>query len=472
MTSHPWEQPRLDDRYDLSSRFADILTDVLEGKLERPHVTPSPYDYWLDTRLKTGADDTWLADQSLHAATSFCTLLGTELLRLNPRSELDEEAQLRLAQALGFGVAHRGEAAIGDALNTLATLANGKNDEPNKAFGQLYIGLSQTHQNKDDFSSFRRMLRDCIVSIWPVAGGESILGFIQPERQLHSVLTAAREANIGPFLLEQYLINAGAIAADDDRPNSRKTFSALKYSYLLAEIPTLIGPAQMQREMGATKRQLASLAEDGMLAPRISIPTIKSPWRASDGIAFVRELQKMAVPIEPTDKLWEGIQQAKSRSSLRVGAIISAVRDGTLQLGRRTHLEGYNAFCVLKAEIDEMRPQSPAKPDQALITAAAFGRSVGIRTQGWFEGLAATSHMSATRITDPKSGKERVYLSTGDIVSFHKRFLTSTTMETEFGQHRWTLLAKLKAAKVNAFAPNGENYGPLYLREEVEAVLR
>ena len=124
---------------------------------------------------------------------------------------------------------------------------------------------------------------------------------------------------------------------------------------------------------------------------------------------------------------------------MRVGTIISAVRDGKLQLGRRTHIEGYTGLCVLKTEIDEMRLQNQTESDETLITAAAFGRSVGVRTQRWFEGLAAAGHMPATRITDPKSGKERVYVPTGDIDCFHRRFLTAATMETEFGQYRRTL---------------------------------
>jgi hypothetical protein len=46
----------------------------------------------------------------------------------------------------------------------------------------------------------------------------------------------------------------------------------------------------MQKRIGATQRQLASLAEDSVLLPRIDIATIKAPWRVADGIALVTEL--------------------------------------------------------------------------------------------------------------------------------------------------------------------------------------
>ncbi len=467
-----WEQRRLTDRYDLSSRFAEIGAEVREGKLEQSREAPSPYDVWLDTRLETGADDTWLADQSIYAATTFCRLLGTELLRLQPEPNLDADAQLRYVQAVGFSVAHQGEAAIRDALNALVALTEGNKHKPSKTFGRLYFELDRLHQNKDDFAPFRQILRDCIVDVWPVAAGDSVLGINQHERQLHSILTAEKEVNIGTVLLEHILVHAGAISADDARPVSRKTFDAKAYADLLAEIPTLVDLPEMCRTMGATPKQLVSLAEDGLLAPRIDIPKVKTLWCASDGITLVGELQKLAGLIEPSDKQWEGVQQAKKRSGLHIGTIIAALRGGKLQLGQRMDIKGYAGLYVQKSEIDQMRLQKQEPAYRNLITAAAFGRSVGIRTQGWFEKLVDAGHTPATRMPHPKwGGGERVYASPRDIEDFHKRFLTSVTMEKEFGQSRRILLAKLKAAEVKPFAKKGDDNGALYLREDVEAVI-
>ncbi|AKS47031.1 hypothetical protein OSB_24980 [Octadecabacter temperatus] len=53
----------------------------------------------------------------------------------------------------------------------------------------------------------------------------------------------------------------------------------------------------------------------------------------------------------------------------------------------------------------------------------------------------------------------------------HQRFLTTTTMMNEFGQPRNALLLKLKATGVMPFRPNGENFGQLYLRRDIEAML-
>jgi hypothetical protein len=349
-----WEQSVPTARYDYSERLREILPNLMNGDFDRPPISPSPYDHWLDTRLETGQDKTWLAQHSLYAATTFCRLLGTELLRLEAPSNLDDEAQRRMAQVKGFEVARHGEAAIRDALDALAAFANGASDEPKKAFGNLYVNLSRPYLHEPAFAPFRAILRDCILDVWPVAAGEDVLGVTLSSRKLHSVNSAEKETGIGAFILDQFLAAAGAFNADDLRPLSRKTFDAVRYADLLAEIPTLVGPIEMQKLMGATRNQFQSLIADCVLTPRIGISTVKSPWRASDGLTLVAELQERAFPVDPTDKHWESISRAKNRSSLSIGTIIGAILDGELRVGQHTGTNGFAGFCVLKAEMDEM----------------------------------------------------------------------------------------------------------------------
>jgi hypothetical protein len=217
------------------------------------------------------------------------------------------------AHDVGFDVARQGEVSIRAAFNALAARADGQNDEPKKAFGKLYSDLSQAHVDKLEFAPFRKLLRDCIIGIWPVAADEDVLGITQKERPLHSIRSAAHETGIGAGLLEQFLVYAGAISADDKRPAARKTFDAKAYQEFIAEIPTLVGSLEMQQRIGATQHQLASLAEDKVLRPRIDILTRKAPWQVADGMALIAELQGMASSIQRKDKRWETIQMARRR---------------------------------------------------------------------------------------------------------------------------------------------------------------
>lgn len=443
----------------------------MNGDFDQPAVMPSPYDHWIDDRLATGQDKTWLAQHPLYAATTFCRLLGTELLRLDPAFSLDAIAQRRSAQARGFDVARQGKVAIRDALDALAAFADGAHDGPKKAFGGLYSSLSKDYLDEEAFAPFRDILRDCILDVWPVAVGEDLLGVTQSVRKLHSISSAATETGIGAFLLDQFLVAAGAFDEGDARPVARKTFNAAQYAALLSEIPTLVGPIEMELAMGATRSQFASLAADGILVPRIDVPTIKSPWRVSDGLMLVAELKEMAVPADPTDKHWESIQRAKSRSSISVGTIIAAIRHGRLKLGRRTDVTGYAGFCVLKAEINELGPKTRPVPSHSHMTAAAFDRSIGKRGQGWFERLSAAGHTPSTRMPHPKLGGMRTFASQADQEVFHARFMTLSTMAKEVGADRRVIISKLNAVGIGPFAPKGESYGGLYLRSEVEGIL-
>ncbi len=464
-----WEFARPVERFDLQSRFGDIVSDIAQRRFNHLQVDPSSFEHWLDGRLANGSDETWLANHSLYASSTFCRLLGAQMLGFKNISDLKDEEAYRSAQAEGFNAAKHGEEAIREVLFGLSVRADGNQDEPQKAFGQLYTDLGRAHLLKDEFQPFRKILRDCIIDVWPVAKGDTVLGYVQPERRLHSVVTAAKEANVGPKLMQELLIDCGAISDSADSPNSRKTFSAGLYEKFLEEIPKLVGPAEMCAAMNMTRSEFRSLVDSGILKPFIGNPKIKAPWRLHDGVQLVEELEELSVPVGSFGDRWEGVSQSKNRTRLSVETIIAAIRDRSIRLGKCHDLRGYAAFRVSKFEIDELRKSISALNSTDLITAAAFGRSVGMRDQGWFESLAAAGYASGTRILS-QSG-DKLYVSLEDVESFHEKFFTPATMERKFGRYRRTLLKNLEVENVKPFSPKGKNFGRLYLRKDVERVL-
>ena len=55
--------------------------------------------------------------------------------------------------------------------------------------------------------------------------------------------------------------------------------------------------------------------------------------------------------------------------------------------------------------------------------------------------------------------------------AFHRRFVTMRTLSAETGRAIPGLRVQLKRAGVALFSPDGQDFGHLYLREEVEAAL-
>jgi hypothetical protein len=467
-----WRVDRVADRYDIGARLAEIADEVIVGALDRTVEVPSDYDLWLDARLENGRDQTWLADHSLYAASTFCRILGAAILRLSIVDLQCDLKNLRAAQMAGFDVARQGVDAIRAALDDLAANADGIQDQPKKAFGQLFDKLSNDYLTDEAFKPFRRILRDCILDFWPVAKGEILLGESVNERRLHTLRTAELETGVGAPVLRKFLEEAGAFERDDNRARNRKTFDAQRYAELLSEIPTLVSRVALEKAMGATLRELASLKRDGVLSPRTLVPEVKAPWRLSEGLELVAELQDLAANVDVDSKRWESILLASNRVKIGVDKIITALRSRELSVGQRQGVRGYHGLCVYGPEVDTWSDRTIARStDQAeeipgVMSAAAFGRSVGIRDKAHFLALANAGHTPTVRIVHPKTKQVQLRVTEEHMKAFHRRFLTTTTIEREFGLHRNAIVASLKAGKVLPFASNGQEFGALWLRDE------
>ncbi len=316
------EGPR--DRYDFAARLGEIEEDVRKGTLDQPETPPTDYDLWLDGRIEDGRDETWFKEQPLFAATTFCRLLGQAILSDDVGGE---ESNTGGAHAVGFEIAREGAPSIRNALDRIARAANGPLDEPNKAFGPLYAGI-RDYADEEGFAPYVSILRTCILDHWPVAPGEVVLGEVVTERRLHSLVTASRETGVGPSVIEQFLVEVGALPERDGRPPNRRLFDARANAALLAELPTLVGPIAMREAMGATRQELVALEEEEILVPRTRVPKVKNPWRASDGTALVTELQAHGVPVSEEDAGWESLLRARKRSGVRLADMIAAIREG------------------------------------------------------------------------------------------------------------------------------------------------
>ncbi|WP_299565711.1 TniQ family protein [uncultured Sulfitobacter sp.] len=467
-----WRVDRLPDRYDVGARLKEVEDDLIRGALDRPREDASAYDLWLDARLEHRGDTTWLAGQSLYSATTVSRLLGTELAKFKYDKTLSADEQHRRALGDGFEALRGGEAAFKEALDRLAASASGPLDKPAKAFGELFRKMSRDFVADDTFAVFRGILRECILSHWPYASGDILLGEKVKERRLHSVVTAARQVELWPAGLDAMLAEAGVLAKEDQRPYSRKVFDAIQHVDLLSEIPSLVGPGEMQTAMGATKAALISLEEGGVLIPRTRAPKIIARWRISDGIGLVEEIAALAIPMPENQLSWETLQQARRRKGLDVGTIIRLVRSGALKIAASDVSAGYSGFSVLKAGINaivagraSVTPQFPELSDT--ISAAAFGRSIGPRDGRRFLALVEAGYVPATELINPKTQKKQLRMNDQDIAAFHRQFLTLTTAEVEFGISRNRASAIVKAHDAKPFSPEGQDFGSIWLRVDV-----
>lgn len=319
------------------------------------------------------------------------------------------------------------------------------------------------------FDLFRRLLRECILSVWPVGAGETVLGEVQPERRLHSLYSAARDCCVTEELLEPFLIEAGALTQGDPRFSNRRVFNAQEHAALLAEIPSLVSLRTLKREIVASRTELARLVSEGLLTPRLQNEAVRLRWSLAQAKDLLASLQAKARPLSPSEPGWEPLLIASHRGRQSLAVLLNAARDGTLSLGAAG--SDFSDLRLCTAEVDRLARPSDVPDAETLITASAFGISVGIKDKGRFGALIDAGHTPATTLRNPKTGIANVFVTVTDIADFHRRFVTMRTLSAETGRAIPDLRADLKRAGVAVFSPDGQDFGRLFLREEVEAAL-
>lgn len=469
-----WKAQAPGDRFNIGARLAEIEAQVLAGALDQPIRTPSAYDLWLDRRVAECIDDTWLRDISAFAVTTFCRLLG-EAIQSSKFNVTDRRAAE--PHSLGFDIAVQGKNSIREALDQIATQVTGRLVEPYKAFGNLFARLRHEYADEAEFDPFRDPLRECILDNWPIASGETLLGKLILKRRNHSLRSAALETGVGSTVLEAFLVEAGVITQDNSRPDNRRLFDANAHAQLLSEIATLVGPVEMRTAMGATKREFSNLVEEGFLVPRTRNAKIKKPWKVSDGLALVHELSKDAVFVAEDDQAWETLLFACRRNAFAIAELIQEIREKRLKVGKRNAVAGFHGIVVLKSEVDLKAASGQTIRNtileelSATMSAAEFGKSIGLPDRGAFLALIEAGHVSASLITNPRTGRPQYRMAQEDVAAFHQQFVTLTTLSAETGQHRNTLRKIFASSRLAPVFPGARGVGAVYLRDDVAKLM-
>ena len=469
-----WTETDPRKRFNIGVQMQAIERQILSGELDPAPVQTDSYDKWLDERLRTGQDETWLRSFPLYPATIFCRLLGA-VLSTSPLSTQANTEESGSVHEVGFQVARLGEMSIASALDAVAANTCGARDGPSQTFGPLYDFLANPEYGTE-FEPFRQLLRGCIRRNWAIGAGEVVLGEETVERQFHSLLTAAREYGVGEAVLRPFLIEAGAIRPDDPRPNARLLFCAKTYHNLLAEIPSFVGVAAMKEATGTTRGELRALKEAGLLLPRTNDPKVKSPWSVPDGLAFVEGLRSIATETPGSEVPWERLLDSALRKKLSLRLFIEAVQDGRLKAGLLPNVSGFHGIVVRSTEVNlvvaehqRQMPPPPAHADGAR-SAAEFGRASGLRDDGSFTRLIMQGHTPGLKAVNSRTHRAQYFVRQSDIEAFNARFISLAALCHETGMRHPAILSKLNRAGIGRFAPNGEDYGPLFLRSEVATV--
>lgn len=373
-------------------------------------------------------------------------------------------------------IAKEGSSEIVRAFNELFNAAIGTALNPRGVYGKIYEELTWAHKNDPSFDPFKNLLRSHIFALWPVGPETKILGRSIPERRIHSLTTAAKELRVSEKLLDSLLTEAGAFSKDDQRRPRQKTFGIEPFQDFLNEIPYLISPKKMRQCIGATETEMRSLIDDGLLQPRTNSSSVKAPWSEADGIAFLEKIDQLVRKVVPmSEQGWIRLQAAKTLARMPLSMIIQCVEYESLVLAKYEGATGFHNYLVSMKQLGEiiehrramqLSVEGTLKKD--LIPAAAFGRQVGIRGRHSFLEFVRDGHTPGKKVRNSINGLQTWYLSADDIEGFRDRFITIRMITEEIESHRNTVIAVINAHKTLRFMPGGKDYGPIYLRADVE----
>jgi len=177
-----------------------------------------------------------------------------------------------------------------------------------------------------------------------------------------------------------------------------------------------------------------------------------------------------AVPIAAGDAEWETLLLARRRSEVGLRVLIDAIRGREIVAGRVAPGAWFHDIHVRKDAVDALAAAA-ARPETedaltGLVSAAVFGRSLGLRGTPNLTTLIEHGHTPAQRLLNPSTRRPQNFLSPEDIATFHWRFVTILSLADETGQPRGTISRLLSAAGIARFSPDGRNYGPIYLRDD------
>jgi hypothetical protein len=164
------------------------------------------------------------------------------------------------------------------------------------------------------------------------------------------------------------------------------------------------------------------------------------------------------------------------RKKLSLRLFIEAVQDGRLKAGLLPNVSGFHGIVVRLTEVNlvvaehqRKMPPAPAHADGAR-SAAEFGRASGLRGDGSFARLIMQGHTPGLKAVNSRTHRAQYFVRQSDIEAFNARFISLAALCHETGMHHPAILSKLNRAGIGRFAPNGEDYGQLFLRPEVATV--
>ncbi|MCZ4354350.1 hypothetical protein O4H61_17675 [Roseovarius aestuarii] len=367
----------------------------------------------------------------------------------------------------GFHIANQGKEAIQASFMKLQSDDDAPRKGFRKTFGDLYDRLS-FDLTGDEYRPFRELLRSHIVQTWPLGPGDDSMGEPITKRLVHSVLTAAQETGIDTRRMRKLLSEQGIVApVGEGKPDSWELFEAHKAKDFLASLDHHVSAIGLQKALNISRSQFELLRSDGWFPPDLQGPDHKPLWNLIEARRRLEMLMNRALPVSGTGQYWETVSKAAQRLKTRPAAILNLIETKSIsRIGKLGDTPGYAGIVV---DITEIRLHF--EPDEMPgINIEAFAKTVGLRPIQAGR-LVRNNFTASTKTTNPVTKLQQQVLSPEDIANFHNTYITLKGLSVELQRSWQSLIPDIEGRGIKPFSPDGVDYGPLFLRDEITTLI-
>lgn len=405
----------------------------------------------------------WLARWGLYALTKACEMIGAVMLYgTRPNLKTLTNENWRAAGAVGFPLVAAGADAIHDWLGQVhkAAVVDDGHSGPQHVFGRLYQYLAFGDDAREAHI-LRGILREYVISNFPIGPGEIVLGKPVDHRRLHSVHTLHRQTELHPKRLRKLLVDQGLVDVDDARSDNLLVFPAKAAEPLTTKIVNALSLKQVETYLNCPRVHTKLLETHGFISPVVNAEhrgrLAKHAFDTASLDDFLERLLKNATPVREVEDHFHTIPKAAKRACCSGMEIVRLVLDGRLNnLGRDPEVQGYLSLLV---DVDELRPLVQLKSEPEGVSLRDAERRIGTST-AVIEALirseeSADPILESQTVINPVNRCPQIVIPFLALEDFDEVYVGLIRLAKEIGVHHVPLRRNLDDAGVEpAFDPD------------------
>ena len=336
----------------------------------------------------------------------------------------------------------------------------------------IFGDLADTLERIPDpaYDPVRAMLVEAATERLPLAPGSTYLGIAIPERRLHSLRSAANEAELPVERMAEILRDAGLLPADADALTpERVLMPAAPVDDLLESLRHLVPAAEIARIFGLPESQTRTAVELTCLT-RMPCPDGRIPDGAFDRrdvLALKRRLLAGAerVGVMTDDRIT--LEDCLRHLHVRFADLVGMIESG--RIGWRGLLRGSKDLRGLVFDREEMRRLTSKAEDGGLSLVEAAAYSGFHKTV--LNHFVAIGVLARPEAANPHNGRKVSAFRKADLDALRAEFVTLSALADEMNTEKAKLRKEIAAAGIGEVQQVGTIKQVVYRRADMKAWL-